>query len=350
MNFFGGRVKRRGELFMAGTAIPKASGFRVARVVAVNSSGENAGTVDIEFLDGAGTRKNVIVIQSSFSAIHLPKVDSVVLVGFSADYMLCYVVGYIPLGIATALNPSLSSKGVASIVAEGGEQSINGPMNQGIHMLNDGGILIDDGRGGYIKQNQTDSSTELVNTNLEINTEAGSISFGIVKRAFLGGFMQILTKLGLPIKESVEEVATEFNMKVVDYSDNNPLTSSGAIPPVVTLKMGNIIGDSGNIERPSVKFDLSVFKKAVDGTNEKRANVVITDDGEVEIYGNKVRLMANKDSAKDYLVTFNGLSRIIEDIIGIISNHSHLDNGQKPNPPIKLNVSKEICAHKNIEV
>lgn len=244
---WGGRIPVPGEQRYAGMAIPKSLGVRVARVVTVHNSGEYAGTVDVEFIDGAGVRTHVIVTQKSSDSFDLPRVDDIVILNFSIEG-LAYIVGYLPRGYAK----KVTENALPTMLP--GDKVYQGSKGQGVYVRENGDIILDNGRGGRLTMSYADDTIELDDVHCKIKTEAGEITFGIVQTEVTGNYSgdtqkQYYTMFGTPMTGVGDKLPTQFSIKIAPYADGDPDTESPLEKPLVEMLLGNMTNDFGVVDR-----------------------------------------------------------------------------------------------------
>jgi hypothetical protein len=341
MGLFDGRRKFMGEKPYAGVAEkPRNSGVRVGRVVTVNKDGDFAGTVDVAYVDGVGGRQKVIVTQKSPKSFDMPDINDIVLLGYTIDG-LCYILGYLPLGIANKFAVNADTGGTELPPLEAGDQFIKGSKSQGLRIANNGDIILDNGRGGFMTMRHNESTTAIDDVNYSLTTEAGVLYFGIVEReiedsAGIPHTIMIDTN-GLEYVSSAQKVATELVLKVVLASDNDVTTSPPIDSPAIELRMGNVVSNSGTLDA-----EKRIYLKINDSTGSVLSEFIFKADGSIVLKPATGKTVSVGDTENvDSTVLFSPLKSLLSDFIQAVGNHTHPSDGVTPSNGVTINTLKD---------
>lgn len=341
MRSLGGRIKSREERPFEGFNKARYKGVRLGRVSTVYNEGDFAGTIDVEFLDGSGGRKHVKVTQGSRESYDMPNIGDVILLGFDVN-QVCYMLGYIPVGFPNKVEVDSDTGGSELPKVSPGDKISRGKLGQGVYIQEDGSILLDNGRGSYFKLKYADDTIETNSVDYDIETEAGTLHFGVVKRNVTDTLTgettsEYLNQNGNVFSSVDDDVLTEFVLKIADKADLDPNTASPISNPVVELRFGNIVDDDGVYDQNK---QAEILLRNDDGNIKSR--LTMSKDGEITLYASEVNL--GLSSNKTGAVKFDKFSDVIQRLADVIQTHTHPSLNSPMTPDTRLsNLELDTC-------
>ena len=318
---------------------PRPAPSAFLRPAVVISTNADKGTVNIEWLDHPGTRQDVLLTPSGQGIFELPTLGSTVLVGFGVGfdaYILAYVpVGYrdlvgTPRGTGEEITADLKQlkvgeKMLVSYVDNTEESQSNQfsrPSTTGthLHMSNTGDVLIKSADGDYWQLVRDNNIIVQNSMNYRAITDAGTLDFGVVKRASTISDKQsedIIATSGAPLGSALpgaaaEDALTEFRLKVLGTADANDTTEPAIDDPLIEFVLGTKVSDDGEVvltdgthAKAAKKIMIQLKTKADQGfefTVDEEGNLTINVKGDVKFGISEGNLQVDVDEGKEVLL------------------------------------------------
>ena len=203
------------------------------------------GTCTLRWLDKPGFQTDVYLTQGTQKEWHIPEVNSLVLVGFTAKDQ-AYILRYINLGQAGRV---ATSKTLPRL--QEGEKfwEVGGSY---IHMRANGDINIATLEGGEITLEASSGTYKSETVNWRLSSEGGSQYLGIVKRPVSNvdgtkSFKLIGVEPGLPSSPTnglTGQYLTEYRLKVVEVADNT-VGVDPTVPTLFDIRIGTVVDANG---------------------------------------------------------------------------------------------------------
>lgn len=323
--------------------------LRIAYITHVDSS---RGTVDIKWLDHPGDRSGVQINQSALGTWDFPVVGSTVLIKMRND--IPEIIRYIPLNYAKQVSAGHAEQlypGEKLLMSYQSAPVINGnslpqlvPTGTQIKMDNSGRIIMSTGSGDKFLIDPVDHLIEINSMDHKISTEAGILEFGVAER-------EIPSTLDPTQKEKVTifknvltgQAYTEFHLRLLDVSDDNPLTPPEVDNPFIELILGTALKQEGDTFVPDrvpssdpgagkeIAISLSVKDKTTTTSPvvflfrvDKAGNVKMEVAGNCTLKCNDIKLGGAGNEQPIVLKDF--LSSVYNSFISLYNSHPHIGN------------------------
>jgi len=358
------------------------------RLGVIQSIDINTGLVTIRWSDYPGVRTDVPISQSAYGTFDIPPVGSLVIVGFDQGFK-AHILRYLPVGFSKQIIDGdiraikAGEKLFMSYTDNFQKTSKDFPVPKAtgtlIHMNTTGDIELSTAFGDRWFMNNLQNTIEQNSMNYMVQTEAGLLEFGLIKRktspkdvtpTLIGPNTVTNSLVGPPNLSS--GVFTEFRLRVLEKADADFSTVPEVDNPFIELNLGVKVDNDGNKVKTTTDHfeannDIVIQLKTKSGqgfefTVDKGGNLTlktganikigaskdmnieiggdtnITSAGDVSINAAKVKLIGDK-------------AIVLEDFISKFNQHTHkgvMPGGSTTLPPTPI--SKSSVVSKKVKV